>query len=91
MVIERLVYDADDETYDVDIFTSNQTGQTFYRATSRLVNHIYDNAIIDSDIERDFVRDLDASSEVPVYAKLPRGFLIPTPVGDYSPDWAISF
>ncbi len=25
-----------------------------------------------------------------VYAKLPRGFLIPTPVGDYNPDWAIS-
>jgi type III restriction enzyme len=28
---------------------------------------------------------------VVVYAKLPRGFLIPTPVGDYNPDWAISF
>ena len=26
-----------------------------------------------------------------VYAKLPRGFFIPTPVGDYNPDWAISF
>jgi len=26
-----------------------------------------------------------------VYAKLPRGFLIPTPIGDYNPDWAISF
>ena len=26
-----------------------------------------------------------------VYAKLPRGFLIPTPVGDYNPDWAIAF
>ena len=26
-----------------------------------------------------------------MYAKLPRGFLIPTPVGDYNPDWAISF
>ena len=31
------------------------------------------------------------ASEVVVYAKLPRGFLIPTPVGDYNPDWAISF
>ncbi|HDO7806526.1 TPA: hypothetical protein P5J16_003068 [Legionella pneumophila] len=26
-----------------------------------------------------------------VYAKLPRGFAIPTPVGDYNPDWAIAF
>jgi len=91
MVIERLAYDAVDERYDVDIFTANQAGQDFSRATSKLMNHIYDYAITDSDVERDFVRDLDASSEVVVYAKLPRGFLIPTPVGDYNPDWAISF
>lgn len=26
-----------------------------------------------------------------VYAKLPRGFYIPTPVGNYNPDWAIAF
>jgi type III restriction enzyme len=37
------------------------------------------------------VQELDTSTEVVVYAKLPRGFLIPTPVGDYNPDWAISF
>jgi len=47
--------------------------------------------ITDSKIERDFVRELDTSAEVTVYAKLPRGFLIPTPVGDYNPDWAITF
>jgi len=91
MMIEHLVYDGVDERYDVDIFTANQAGQDFSRATSKLMNHIYDYAITDSDVERDFVRDLDASSEVVVYAKLPRGFLIPTPVGDYNPDWAISF
>jgi type III restriction enzyme len=47
--------------------------------------------VTDSDVERRFVEKLDTSSEVVVYAKLPRGFLIPTPVGDYNPDWAISF
>ena len=26
-----------------------------------------------------------------IYAKLPRGFAIPTPVGSYAPDWAIVF
>lgn len=26
-----------------------------------------------------------------VYAKLPKGFYIPTPVGNYNPDWAIAF
>ena len=91
MVIERLTYDAINERYDIDIFTANQTGQDFSRATEKLKNHIYDYAILDSDVERNFVKDLDTSSEVVVYAKLPRGFLIPTPVGDYNPDWAISF
>ena len=52
---------------------------------------VQDDQITDSKVERDFVTELDASSEVVVYAKLPRGFLIPTPVGDYNPDWAIAF
>ena len=38
-----------------------------------------------------FVTELDTSSEVVVYVKLPKGFSIPTPVGNYNPDWAISF
>lgn len=42
-------------------------------------------------IERRFAEDLDAAEEVCVYAKLPRTFQIPTPVGNYSPDWAIAF
>ena len=41
--------------------------------------------------ERRFAEDLDAAEEVCVYAKLPRGFQIPTPVGGYAPDWAIAF
>jgi type III restriction enzyme len=91
MIIERLDYDAVTERYGVDIFTANQTGQDFSRASAKLKHHVYDYAVTDSDVERRFVEDLDTSSEVVVYAKLPRGFLIPTPVGDYNPDWAISF
>lgn len=34
---------------------------------------------------------MDRATEVCVYAKLPKGFSIPTPVGNYSPDWAIAF
>lgn len=45
----------------------------------------------DSKNEREFVRELDSSIEVVVYAKLPKSFYIPTPVGNYSPDWAIAF
>ena len=82
MVIEQLAYDGVSERYDVDIFTANQTGHDFSKASDKLKRHIYDYVITQSDVERKFVDELDASSEVVVYAKLPRGFLIPTPVGD---------
>lgn len=90
MIIERLDYDAVTDRYGVDIFTANQTGQDFSRAM-KMKNHVHDYVVTDSDVEKRFVEELDTSSEVVVYAKLPRGFLIPTPVGDYNPDWAISF
>lgn len=91
IIIERLSYDNIAATHDIDIFTVGQSKQDFTKASEKLKNHIYDYAITDSKVEREFVRELDTSTEVVVYAKLPRGFLIPTPVGDYNPDWAISF
>ena len=90
-IIEKLGYDEVEDRYDTDIFTAAQTGQDFSRATEKLNHHVYDYCVTDSDVERRFVDDLDTSNEVVVYAKLPRGFLIPTPVGDYNPDWAITF
>lgn len=91
-VIEHLAYNVTDETYsDSEIFTATQAGQDFSNATEKLSKHVYDYVIADSQIEHKFAQALDISAEVAVYAKLPRGFLIPTPVGDYNPDWAIAF
>lgn len=92
VIIEKLSYDPTNESYDVDIFTAEQKITDMTKAVSGVNKHIYDYVVVDSQgIERDFVTELDTSKEVVVYAKLPRGFLIPTPVGDYNPDWAISF
>lgn len=91
IIIERLSYDNIAETYDINIFTTGQSKQDFTKASEKLKNHIYDYVVTDSKVEREFVKELDTSTEVIVYAKLPRDFLIPTPVGDYNPDWAIAF
>jgi len=91
MIVEHLAYDPVEERYELDIFTAGQTKQDFSRSGAKLDRHIYDYVLTDSNIEREFVKVLDTASEVVVYAKLPRGFLIPTPVGDYNPDWAIAF
>ena len=91
VIIEHLTYDILQDRFDTAIFTQNQTKQDFAAAGEKLKKHIYDYVITDSKVERAFVNDLDVSKEVSVYAKLPRGFFIPTPVGDYNPDWAIAF
>ena len=90
-VIKQLTYDEAEGEYDIDIFTQAQAGEDVSRAVEGLKKHVYDYCLTDSKIEADFVKQLDTREEVVVYAKLPRGFQIPTPVGDYNPDWAISF
>ncbi len=44
-----------------------------------------------SNPERCFAEELDKLQNVKFYMKLPRKFRIKTPVGDYTPDWAVVF
>jgi type III restriction enzyme len=90
-IVEHLTYDALEDRFDTAIFTDSQTTYDFANAGNKLTKHIYDYVVTDSKVERKFVTELDTSNEVAVYAKLPRGFFIPTPVGDYNPDWAVAF
>ncbi|MDZ4262317.1 MAG: restriction endonuclease subunit R, partial [Pseudomonadota bacterium] len=91
LMVEHLTYSLTDQIYDSGIFTAAQVGQDFTKAGDKLQRHVYDYVITDSKNERVFVSEMDAGKEVAVYAKLPKGFSIPTPVGDYTPDWAIAF
>lgn len=91
VITEHLAYDPVKDKFDLYIFTTGLTKQDFSKAGDKLQRHIYDYVLTNSNIERQFVKELVTSGDVVVYAKLPRGFLIPTLVGDYNPDWAISF
>ncbi len=91
VIVEHISYDMLSNTFDEKIFTESQTRQDFSKAHEPLHRHIYNYLITDSKVERNFAKELDTSEEVVVYAKLPKGFYIPTPVGDYNPDWAIAF
>lgn len=91
VIVEHLTYDALEDRFDTAIFAQNQTAEDLSKASDKLKKHVYDYVVTDSKIERAFVSELDTSTEVAVYAKLPRGFFIPTPVGNYNPDWAIAF
>ncbi|TXT46403.1 MAG: type III restriction enzyme [Spirochaetes bacterium] len=69
-----------------------EVGRGLRLAVNQNDERMDENVIYDSQNERKFAAELEAHhKEVEVYVKLPRGFYISTPVGRYSPDWAIAF
>lgn len=90
-VIESITYDVINETFEADIYTQNTLKGKLGQNAIPVEKHIFDYVVTDSKTELAFAKDLDTSKEVVVYAKLPRGFFIPTPLGNYNPDWAIVF
>jgi type III restriction enzyme len=53
---------------------------------------IFENLIpLDSKVENQFARDCESSENIEFYFKLPSNFKIPTPIGNYNPDWALIF
>ena len=49
---------------------------------------LFDFIEFDSEVEKQFAKDLDNSENVKLFVKLPRWFKIDTPIGPYNPDWA---
>ncbi len=90
MIVEHIQYNKTRHMYDAEIFTKEKPNRTF-DSLLKAEKNVQDYVEVDSSIERNFTKQLEAASEVCVYAKLPRSFKIPTPVGDYAPDFAISF
>ncbi|MDE6770852.1 MAG: restriction endonuclease subunit R, partial [Muribaculaceae bacterium] len=88
MIVDHIHYHLTDGKYDSDIFTA--VSRADFDKAVQTSKHITDYVVSDSKGERDFAHDLDEAEEVVVYAKLPRSFSIPTPVGNYAPDWAIA-
>lgn len=87
LIINNIVYHKVDERHDArTVFTNDKFA---LRNSELLKKHIYNYLTSDSKIESDFAKELDDSTEVVVYAKLPKSFYISTPIANYSPDWAI--
>lgn len=94
MIVEHIYYDRIEGEYDSTIFTAEKHSQSIdkaFRADKHIQDYVFTDGTAEQSVERRFAQDLDGAKEVCVYAKLPKGFQIPTPVGNYSPDWAIAF
>ena len=79
-----------DEIWAQELFQSEEVrGYLNNNMVATPNNGIFKYTVYDSDIEREFAEKLDANEDVKVFAKLPDWFKIPTPLGNYNPDWAI--
>ena len=94
MIVDHISYNEIEGEYDSAIFTAEKPAQSFdkaFKSEKAIQNYVFTDGTAAESVEKKFAKDLDSSEEVCVYAKLPKGFHIPTPVGNYSPDWAIAF
>ena len=95
MIVEHITYNKTEGVYDSAIFTAekNSDFSKGYRAKKNVQDYLFTDGYAKDgkSVEQRMAEDMDIAEEVSVYAKLPRGFKIPTPVGNYSPDWAIAF
>lgn len=98
VIVEHISYHPSaEEPYTQEIFNMSKASREYakaFQAKKSIQNYVFTDGTATHSIERKFAEDVDTAEEVVVYAKLPRGpkgFYIPTPVGNYSPDWAIAF
>ncbi len=94
MMIDGIEYRRlGDCTYEMRLFEDWETykDEVTYEVSKR-DKTIYDNFIpLDSAVENRFAQDCESSDQVKFYFKLPCWFKIPTPIGNYNPDWAVVF
>lgn len=89
LIVNHISYHKTENRFDAATVFGNDSKAVLQ--SEMLKHHIYDYLITDSAVETAFAKELDTAQEVLVYAKLPKSFFITTPVGNYSPDWAIVF
>lgn len=87
LVNEGLKYIPTGEMWEIKILFED-----FLALPSKLVTSArsaFDHVVFDGKGEREFAEHLENSTRVKVYTKLPRKFVVDTPLGQYIPDWAI--
>ena len=86
-LVDGIKYVVTGEIYTQELINPAEDG---YLGDLVPVQHsVTDKVPVDSNTERSFVRAVDARRDVPLFVKLPPRFVIPTPVGNYNPDWAL--
>lgn len=87
-LVDGIQYERIDDYYEMSQFEVDIDSWDEYLIPAQ--KSVYDHVIVDdSTPERQFVEDLENWDEVKLFVKLPEWFVVPTPIGNYNPDWAI--
>ena len=87
LLVEGIRYEKINEWYEMCQLEAEIETWKEYLIPAK--HSLYDHVLFDSDVERQFVEDLERLKKVKFYLKLPSFFTVPTPIGEYNPDWAI--
>lgn len=86
-LVRGIQYERINEWYEMSLFEAEFQSWEDYLVPAE--KSVYDHVKFDSEVERAFVEDMDWRDDIHLYVKLPAWFTVPTPVGNYNPDWAI--
>jgi len=93
LVIDGIKYERlEGQSYEMRLFEEKEIEEylsRLYTVQSTDDRTPYDFVPFDSEVERDVAEKLDSAESVKFFCKLPGWFKIPTPLGDYNPDWAV--
>ena len=80
---------GDDCYYAQELFEEKEL-KGYLKNTIETQKSVYKHVVYDSTgVERRFAEELEKIDSVKVYAKLPKWFKVSTPLGSYTPDWAV--
>ncbi len=80
------------QSYEMRLFENDEI-EGYLSRMVQVKKSIYDVVEYDSELEKEVAQALDARCEpggdIELFVKLPRWFVVDTPLGDYNPDWAL--
>lgn len=89
-IVDGIKYQCiNNDFYSQEIFKSGELTAYAEDVVKNTAKTVYDTVPCDSAVEKRFVDSLERADSIMVYAKLPQRFTISTPLGNYTPDWAI--
>lgn len=80
---------GDEEYYAQELFDSKELFGYISKNMLKSSKSVYSHVIYDSENEASFALKFENNKDIKIFAKLPDWFKIPTPLGNYNPDWVV--